>query len=257
MNNPFCICPLASGSRGNSIFISSPDTALLIDAGLSGKEVQRRLDLVGEDPEKLSAIIITHEHSDHIRGAGILSRRFKIPVYITPNTYAACQGLGKIDLLRFFECGSPFEIGTIGVNPFSVSHDARDPVGLTLTFQEKKIGIATDLGIVTNLVREHLKNSTALYLESNHDPEMLTNGPYPWHLKQRIKSRMGHLSNVDTRNLVSELLHQDLKHIILAHLSDENNHPKKAVHEVAKGLNGFETALYVALPDQPGQMIRL
>ncbi|WP_022665245.1 MBL fold metallo-hydrolase [Desulfospira joergensenii] len=257
MNNPFCICPLASGSRGNSLFISTPDTALLIDAGLSGKEIQRRMDQVGENPQDLSAIIITHEHSDHIRGAGILSRRFKIPVYVTPHTYSACQGLGKIDHLNHFECGRPFEVGSIRINPFSISHDARDPAGLTLTFQEKKIGVATDLGIVTGLVREHLKNSIALYLESNHDPDMLINGPYPWHLKQRIRSRTGHLSNVDARNLVSELLHQDLKHIILAHLSEENNHPQKALLEVTKGLNGSETALYVASPDRPGQMIRL
>ena len=257
MNNPFCICPLASGSKGNSLFISTPDTALLIDAGLSGREIERRMAHVGENPGDLKAIIITHEHSDHIRGAGILSRRFNIPVYVTPRTYSACQGLGKIHHLNHFECGRSFDVGSIQINPFSISHDASDPAGLTLTFQEKKIGIATDLGVVTGLVREHLKNSMALYLESNHDPDMLIKGPYPWHLKQRIRSRTGHLSNVDARNLVSELLHQDLRHIILAHLSEENNHPHKAVQEVEKGLNGFETALYVAAPDKPGQMIRL
>lgn len=257
MNNPFCICPLASGSRGNSLFISTPDTALLIDAGLSGKEIQRRMAMVGESPGDLAAIIITHEHSDHIKGAGILSRRFNIPVYVTSKTWAACQGLGKIEHLAFFECGRAFTVGSIRIAPFSTSHDACDPAGLTLTFREKKIGIATDLGIVTHLVREHLKNSTALYLESNHDPEMLVSGPYPWHLKQRIQSRTGHLSNRDARNLVSELLHPNLRHIILAHLSEENNHPGKAVQEVAKGLNGSKPTLSVASPDKPGQMIRL
>ncbi len=256
-NNPFCICPLASGSRGNSLFISTPDTALLVDAGLSGKEIERRMAVIGQAPETLSAIIITHEHSDHIRGAGILSRRFKVPVYVTPRTFSACQGLGKIDRLTHFECGTPFDVGSIRINPFSISHDAADPVGMTLGFKEKKIGVATDLGIATTLVKEHLKNCHALYLESNHDPDMLINGPYPWHLKQRIKSRCGHLSNADAKNLVSELLHPDLHHIILAHLSEENNHPGRALQEVSKGLNGLKPSLCVAMPHEPGRMIRL
>lgn len=256
-NKSFCICPLASGSKGNSIFVSTPDTAVLVDAGLSGVEIQRRLDAVGETPERLSAIIITHEHSDHVRGAGVLSRRFGTPVYITRRTLAAASGLGRIDHLHHFDCGTPFRIDSLTVNPFSISHDASDPAGLTLTFQDRKIGIATDLGIATNLVKAHLADSNVLYLESNHDPEMLVNGPYPWHLKQRIKSRTGHLSNADAGNLVSELRHQELKHVILAHLSEENNLPEKAVAEVGARLNGSDIALYVAGPDRPGEMIRL
>ncbi len=257
----FCICPLASGSKGNSVFVSTPETALLIDAGLSGVEIQKRLSLLGQAPEHLKAIIITHEHSDHVKGAGILSRRFDIPVYITPKTYAACPHLGKIDQLHFFECGTAFALADLKVVPFSISHDARDPSGLTLTFQQKKIGIATDLGIATGLVKEHLKNCQVIYIESNHDPEMLINGSYPWHLKQRIKSRTGHLSNMDTRNLLSEILDQEgdqaLTHVILAHLSEENNCPHKAAAEVVKGLNGSKIALSVAGPHTPGEMIWL
>ena len=256
-NNSFCLCPLASGSKGNSVFVSNQDTAVLVDAGLSGIETQRRLDAVGESPDRLKAIIITHEHTDHVKGAGILSRRFDIPVYITRQTYGACKSLGKIDHLRFFECGTPFEVDELKITPFSISHDARDPSGVTIAYAGKKIGIATDLGIATNLVKSHLSLSNALYIESNHDPEMLVNGPYPWHLKQRIKSRTGHLSNQETRDLVAELLHQDLAHLVLAHLSEENNCPDKAAREVAKGLNGSDTALYVAGPDLPGEMIRL
>ncbi|MBU0972631.1 MAG: MBL fold metallo-hydrolase [Proteobacteria bacterium] len=264
-NSSFCVCPLASGSKGNSVFVATPETAVLIDAGLSGIEIERRLTLVGQTPEQLSAIIITHEHTDHVRGAGILSRRFNIPVYITPKTLDACTGLGKIQHLNFFECGTPFDIDQLRVVPFSISHDARDPAGLTLSFGESKIGIATDLGIVTGLVREHLKNCHLIYIESNHDPEMLINGSYPWFLKQRVKSRSGHLSNMDTRELLSDILGQnpdpnvipDLKHVILAHLSEENNCPRKAAMEVAKGLNGSGIALYVAGPDHPGEMIRL
>ena len=251
------MCPLASGSKGNSVFVSTSDTAVLVDAGLSGIETERRLAAVGESPDRLKAIIITHEHTDHIKGAGILSRRFNIPVYLTRETYRACKGLGKIELLNFFECGSAFEIGELTVNPFSISHDASDPAGLTLSYGGKKIGIATDLGVATNLVKTHLSHSNALYLESNHDPRMLVEGPYPWHLKQRIKSRTGHLSNYDARDLIVELHHHELDHVILAHLSEENNCPKKAAHEVAKGLNGSHTALYVAGPDRPGEMIRL
>ncbi len=263
-NKPFSICPLASGSRGKSVFVSTPETAVLVDAGLSGVEIERRLASVGQTPEQLSGIIITHEHSDHVLGAGILSRRFNIPVYITPQTFAACKNLGKIDLLNFFECGTPFTIDELQVSPFSISHDATDPAGLTLSFGERKIGIATDLGIATGLVKEHLKQCQVLYIESNHDPEMLINGSYPWFLKQRVKSRTGHLSNMDTRELLAEILDQDLtqvqpvlEHVILAHLSEENNCPKKAASEVAKGLNGSGISLYVAGPDSPGEMIRL
>lgn len=256
-NKSFSVCPLASGSKGNSLFVSCNNSSILIDAGLSGIEIQRRLAAVNIAPENLTAIIITHEHSDHVKGAGILSRRFDIPVYITQKTYQAAKGLGKIDDLCFFECGSPFEINQIMVSPFSISHDAEDPAGLAMEYNGHKIGIATDLGIVTNLVKEHLKDSNILYLESNHDPDMLINGPYPWHLKQRIKGRTGHLSNMDAKILVSELKTDALKHVILAHLSEENNCPRKAVQEVSKSLNASDIALHVAKPDKPGKVIRL
>jgi len=256
-NNSFSICPLASGSKGNSLFVSCCNSSILIDAGLSGIEIQRRLNLLNINPESLTAIIITHEHSDHVKGAGILSRRFNLPVYITQKTYAAAQSLGKIEDVCFFECGTPFEIDGIRVSPFSTSHDATDPAGLTMEYNGHKIGIATDLGIVTTLVKEHLKNSTVLYLESNHDLDMLINGSYPWHLKQRIKGRTGHLSNLDAGRLLSELKTDDLRHVILAHLSEENNCPKKAVQEILKSLNGSNIDLQVAHPDRPGAIITL
>ncbi|MDA3787154.1 MAG: MBL fold metallo-hydrolase [Desulfobacula sp.] len=256
-NNSFCICPLASGSKGNSLFVSCRNSSILIDAGLSGIEIERRLNVLNINPESLTAIIITHEHSDHVKGVGILSRRFKLPVYITQKTYEAARNLGKIEDLCFFECGTPFEIDQILVSPFSTSHDATDPAGLTLEYNGHKIGIATDLGIVTSLVKEHLKNSHILYLESNHDPDMLINGSYPWHLKQRIKGRTGHLSNMDAGILLSEIRTEGLKHVILAHLSEENNCPQKAVQEILKSLNGSNVVLHVARPDQPGTIIKL
>lgn len=256
-NSSFCLCPLASGSKGNAIFVSTPDTAVLVDAGLSGIEIQRRMATLGRTPDDLKAIIITHEHTDHVKGAGVLSRRFNIPVYLTADTFNACKGLGKIDQINFFECGSAFDIGSLAVNPFSISHDACDPAGLTLKHQGKKIGIATDLGVVTNLVRTHLSNANALYIEANHDPDMLMTGPYPWHLKQRIQSRTGHLSNRDARDLVAQVCHKDLDHVVLAHLSEENNCPEKAATEMSQNLDPLSTALYVAGPEQPGEMIWL
>ena len=256
-NNSFCVCPLASGSKGNALLVSTPDTAILVDAGLSGVELQRRMAAVGQDPADLSAIVITHEHIDHVRGAGVLSRRFNIPVYISSATHHACTGLGHISALTYFDCGNRFKIQDLTVNPFSISHDASDPAGLTVTWQQSKIGIATDLGVVTNLVRTHLSGSDVLYLESNHDPEMLINGSYPWHLKQRIKSRIGHLSNHDAGMLLSQLIHKDLQHVILGHLSEENNRPEKAMAEVCRCLDPLHTGLSVAGPDRPGNVIQI
>lgn len=256
-NSSFKLCPLASGSKGNALYISCNGQSFLIDAGLSGAEIERRLSAVGMEAGHLTAIIITHEHSDHINGAGILSRRFHIPVYVTEETHEAAKGLGKIENLTFFQCGRSFEIDKILISPFSTSHDACDPVGLTLEYNDQKIGIATDLGMVTNLVRESLKNSNVLYLESNHDPDMLMNGPYPWHLKQRIKGRTGHLSNMDARILVSELRTDRLKHVILAHLSEKNNCPQKASGEVMQSLNDSDITLHVARPDKSGLIISL
>ena len=256
-NNTVCICPLASGSRGNAVLVSTPDTAILVDAGLSGVELQRRMAAVGQDPADLSAIIITHEHTDHVKGAGVLGRRFNIPVYITPATHKACTGLGTVPGLTYFECGIRFQIQDLALTPFSISHDACDPSGLTVTWQNRKIGIATDLGVVTNLVKDHLAGCCLLYLESNHDPDMLINGPYPWHLKQRIKSRTGHLSNTEAGMLLAELVHKELSHVVLAHLSEENNRPEQALAEVGRCLNGTVVDLSVAGPDRPGKMIRL
>lgn len=256
-NNSLSLCPLASGSKGNSLLVSCKGSSILIDAGLSGIEMERRLNVLNIEPESLKAIIITHEHTDHVKGAGILSRRYGLPLYITPRTYRACQSLGTISELRFFECGTSFQIDEMTINPFSISHDAEDPAGLTLEYKEHKIGIATDLGIVTSLVRDRLKGSHILYLESNHDVDMLINGSYPWHLKQRIKGRTGHLSNTDAKILVSELKTEKLKHVILAHLSEENNTPQKAAKEVSEALNASAIDLHVAKPHEPGKMITL
>jgi phosphoribosyl 1,2-cyclic phosphodiesterase len=251
------VCTLASGSKGNATYISDGNTSILIDAGLSGIEIQRRLASRGLIPERLNAIIVTHEHSDHIKGVGILSRRYKLPVYISQKTKSACPGLGKLHSIRPFESGAPFRIDNLIVHPFSISHDAEDPSGFTISQNGITIAIATDLGIATAMVKEHLKRCTLLILEANHDPKMLETGPYPWPLKQRIQSRTGHLSNSDSKKLLAELQHEKLQHVILAHLSEINNTPQKAYDEVVRALTRCEAQLTVAQQDVSGPILYL
>ena len=245
-NYNLAVCMLASGSKGNATYISDGDTSILIDAGLSGVELQRRLVSRDLDPEHLDAIIVTHEHSDHVQGVGILSRRYKLPVYINQKTYHASPRLGSLHETKSFECGQTFHISNLTIHPFSISHDAEDPVGFTIGQNGTTIAIATDLGIATSMVKEHLKHCALLILEANHDPQMLENGPYPWPLKQRIKGRTGHLSNTSSKILLEELQHENLQHVILAHLSEINNTPKLAYDEVARALTRCSAKLYVA-----------
>lgn len=176
------------------------------------------------DPSSLDGVIVTHEHTDHLSGAGIISRRFGFPLHITPRTHqVAMRRLGKISEPVYYNSGDAFKIGDLTLEPFSVPHDAVDPVGLLISDGTIRVGIVTDLGYVTNLVREKLRGCDCLVLESNHDPELLRNGPYPWELKRRVRGRHGHLSNDEAASLLSELAHEDLKLVILAHISQKNN----------------------------------
>ncbi|MCB9480800.1 MAG: MBL fold metallo-hydrolase [Desulfobacteraceae bacterium] len=249
---------LASGSTGNSIFVSNNNTKILIDAGLSGAEIQKRLAIIGEDPENIQAIIITHEHTDHVKGAGVLSRRFKIPVYGNKRTLSASASCIKTPCeTKFFESGTPFFIGEMRINPFSISHDASDPCGFTIKSGNSKLGIATDLGTATALVKTRLKNCTGLVLEANHDPYLLATGPYPWSLKQRVKGRTGHLSNEEARDLLGEIAGKNLKNIILGHLSKENNCPAKALSIVSQALNNHNSRLLNATDEKPTSIFQI
>ncbi len=256
-NNGLTVCALASGSRGNAIYVSDGATALLVDAGLSGIEIQRRLNSKGLCADDLDAILVTHEHDDHIRGVGVLSRRFDLPVYISRTTETAAPQLGKLHRTINFDCGTTFNINNFIIHPFSISHDAMDPAGFTIKQNGSKVGIATDLGVATAMVKAHLKECSLLILEANHDPEMLAQGSYPWPLKQRIKGRTGHLSNVESKTLLAEIKHDRLKHVVLAHLSDENNTPETALSEVGSAIDLSETALYVATQNKCLEPIRL
>jgi phosphoribosyl 1,2-cyclic phosphodiesterase len=257
-NYRLAVCVLASGSKGNAIYISDGDTTILVDAGLSGREIERRLHSRGLTPDTLDAIVVSHEHSDHIKGAGVLSRRYQIPVYMSSGTHAGSGSqLGKPHQIIFFSCGTTFQIGALTLHPFSTSHDAREPAGFTVNQNGVKIGIATDLGISTGMVKEHLKHCTLLILEANHDPAMLIDGPYPWHLKQRVKGRTGHLSNEDSRQLLDEVQHKHLRFVILAHLSEVNNLPEIARQVVGEVLPGPRTQLSVATQYQSGDVFLL
>jgi len=255
-NYNFAVCILASGSKGNAIFISNGSTSILVDAGLSGIEIERRLRSASLNPVDLDAIIVSHEHTDHIQSVGVLSRRFDLPVYINSKTRkAASSQLKSIKDIRNFECGSAFMLKTMALHPFSISHDAEDPAGFTIKQNGLKIGIATDLGIVTSMVKNHLKDCSLLILEANHDQTMLANGPYPWPLKQRIKGRTGHLSNDDSKNLLNKIKHDKLEHVILAHLSEINNTPEKALSVAGQALDNIDTKLSVASQYESGGLV--
>ncbi|MFO7963887.1 MAG: MBL fold metallo-hydrolase [Desulfobacterales bacterium] len=254
----FCLCSLASGSKGNAVYVSDGTTAVLFDAGLSGIDIERRLMSRGISPGGINAIIVSHEHIDHVRGVGVLSRRYKIPVYINAKTKAAALPVIKnVHLEETFSCGRSFAVNQLRIHPFSLSHDATDPTGFTVGFKRLKIGLATDLGIATAVVKHHLKDCDALFLEANHDEKMLETGPYPWPVKQRIRSRGGHLSNEASKILLSELKHDGLKHVLLGHLSETNNTPETAFSHVGSALNGCKARLDVALQNTCSSMIFL
>jgi phosphoribosyl 1,2-cyclic phosphodiesterase len=251
------VCVLASGSRGNAIFISDGATGILLDAGLSASEIKHRLKSRGLSPGDLNAILLSHEHSDHTQSAGVLSRQLKLPIYLSRKIKNKAP-LGKsVHELRTFDCGLPFQIKNMTVHPFSISHDATDPVGFTIGQNGSRIGIATDLGSVTPHVKTQLKDCHLLIIEANHDPEMLINGPYPWPLKKRIQSRRGHLSNQQSKHLLQELQHCKLQHVILAHLSETNNNPQKVMAEISRAFSHHKPRLTCASQHRSSEVIYL
>jgi len=242
---------LASGSKGNSILIRTESTKILLDAGLSGKKITNFIQSLELDENKLDAVVISHEHSDHIRGAGIICRKFQIPLYITKATYDTCMNrLGKLDAgVKYFKKESSFIIGNIKIRAFESSHDVVDGSNFVLKKvgdDNRKLAIATDLGFSSHLMITQLKESTSIILESNHDETMLIHGSYPPLLKQRIKSKHGHLSNEQAVEVIKKVYHPGLKNIILAHLSEENNLPVKAEQLMRKYLKDKNLELIVA-----------
>ena len=224
--------PLFSGSSGNATYVGCDDAHILVDAGLSGTRVIQEMEKVGVDPRQLSAILVTHEHSDHIKGIGILSRKFDLPVYATEGTWRNMLGkLGNIAQknMRLVEPYQDFYVGSIDVTPFATPHDAGQSVGYTFETGGARLAIATDLGSVRDSWLKYITGADAVILESNYDPGMLQTGPYPYELKKRIMGRRGHLSNDDAGEVAVELVNHGASQIILGHLSKENNYPELAL----------------------------
>jgi phosphoribosyl 1,2-cyclic phosphodiesterase len=225
-------CVLASGSSGNSAFLASSKTRILIDAGLSVRELTRRLAEIGEKPEDLDAVIVTHEHSDHVSGLARLVRwrekkKKPLPVFVSKLTAPMLEwDDAPAPSVEEFQAGSGWTIGNIVVESFTIPHDAVDPVGFCLYAEGIKIGIATDLGYMPESIKVHLRRVQMLLLESNHDLEMLKVGPYPWSVKQRVMGRNGHLSNSHTCDYLEAGLDGGVQTLILGHLSEHNNHPE-------------------------------
>ncbi len=225
---------LSSGSRGNAMLVSSKKTNILIDCGLSGKKLGQALGLLDMSVQDLDAILVTHEHSDHICGVGVAARMADAAVYANGPTWEAMeQSIGAIkeNHMLVFDTGRPFEVGDIGVCSFATPHDAASSVGYTFEVGNKKVAIATDMGHVTETARAALLGCDAVMLESNHDLRMLKNGAYPPHLKQRILSGVGHLSNPDCAKFAVELVQNGTTALTLAHLSEDNNLPELAYKE--------------------------
>ena len=223
------ICSLASGSKGNCFYLETGDTRLLIDAGLSLRETLLRMETAGIEADRIDAVLLTHEHIDHIRSAGSFARKFRVPVITSHLVHRKSEKYFKKTQVVEFESGCCFTFKDTSIDPFPITHDSCDPVGFLVESREGRCGSATDLGIVTRLVADKLRGCRALNLESNHDVDMLMNGPYPWELKQRIRSRHGHISNEESLALLHELAHEGLQVLVMAHLSEVNNHPDHVV----------------------------
>lgn len=254
------ICVLGSGSKGNSTLVATERTRVLVDAGFSKKETLRRLSAVGEGADSFDALIVSHEHVDHVNGLKSLSLGFKIPIYITRATREAIQWDSRLNAFETISAGEKFTVGDIEISPFSIPHDAADPVAFTLTAEGIKVGVITDLGYVPQLVKQHARGCHCLVLESNHDLDMLKTGPYPWFVKQRVMSRHGHLSNTTTADFLIDDYDGSAEVLVLAHLSDKNNHPGLAMHSATQAFDkrgtGRPSQLHLASQTEPTEVFR-
>lgn len=259
------LCSIASGSSGNCIYVGSEQTNLLVDAGISAKRIEYGLNNIDIKPDTIQGILVTHEHSDHISGLGVMARKYHIPIYATYETamaFRSIRSMGDIsdELINYVEPDRAFRINDITVEPFSTSHDAANPVCYTLHSENEKVGIATDLGKYDDYIISKLDDSDLLMIEANHDINMLMVGKYPYYLKQRILGDRGHLSNDLSAQLICRLLRKKKQHIILAHLSKENNYEELAYETVLCELSKYrdissDFSLCVARRDVPSDMV--
>lgn len=253
-------CVLASGSAGNCVYVESSEARLLIDAGLSGKETARRLSELEVEIGCIDAVCVTHEHDDHRTAIRMMHQRHGADVYANTGTIEALERLPKLQGIdwQVFTTGQAFSVGDLTLEPFSVPHDSYDPVGYIVTNGSARIGVVTDMGMATSLIRERLKGCHALIIEANHDVEMLRNSPRPWSLKQRILGRQGHMSNDQAGELVADVGCSRLAYVMLAHLSEDCNRPEVAVHAVRTALDHAELGhveVKLTYPDRVSDVI--
>jgi phosphoribosyl 1,2-cyclic phosphodiesterase len=253
---------LASGSRGNTTFIKTSTTRILIDAGLSRKELAKRLTEIGEDPNGIDAVLITHEHNDHAAGLKTLVKDLRIQAFLTAGTLREIRSEGFVlngSTLTPVAAGETFRVGDADITPFAVPHDAAEPVAFSICADGVRITQLTDIGHMTETVADNLKASNVLILESNHDLEMLRVGPYPWSLKQRLMGRYGHLSNTGVAQFIREQFDGSASHLMLAHLSERNNHPAVARQEATKALRdrGYKTSVTLTSQQFPTAPIQI
>lgn len=242
-------CPLASGSKGNCIYIGTSQIKLLIDAGLSAKATKERLAQINVDISEIDAILITHDHSDHILGLKVLAYKLGIPVLANCETAKGIVSMFQdCPKFKIFSTGETFEFGDLEIHPFSIQHDTLDPVAFTIKTNNLKLGFCADLGFASTLVQNQLRNCDYLYLESNHEPSMVHASARPMVYKQRVLSRTGHLSNEACGQLLCEVAHENLKHVHLAHLSSECNTPERALDVIRECLakRGIKLEMCVA-----------
>ena len=249
-------CPLASGSKGNAIFIGTKHTRILIDAGIRTKTIEERLSEIGVELESLEAILITHEHTDHIAGLSVLAERLNIPIFANAGTAKEIvAALGMRPKFKIFSSGETFHFKDLEIHPFSIPHDAFDPVAFTITMAHAKIGFCADLGHATSMVRKQLEGCNYLYLEANHEPSMVHACARPQVYKTRVLGKQGHLSNEECGKLLAHLFHPGLKHVHLAHLSSECNAEEVALRVVREALAGKELEISIAYQNKRSKPI--
>jgi len=243
--------PLASGSRGNCIYYSTGKTKLLIDAGISMKAIRSKLEEVGVALEEIDAILITHDHSDHIAGLKTIARRLEIPIFANADTAKGIvDALQVVPKCKIFSTGDTFLFQDLAIHPFSIPHDTLDPVGFTIHHDGLKVGFCTDLGFATSLIRTHLQECDYLYVEANHCPEMVHASNRPLLYKQRVLSRVGHLSNQACAELLLDVLADRTKHVHLAHISSECNTPERALNTVFSELEKRNVQVPLSIANQ-------
>jgi phosphoribosyl 1,2-cyclic phosphodiesterase len=249
------ICALASGSNGNCYYIGNKEDAILIDAGINCKQILNRMKSKELDPAKLRAMFITHEHNDHVCGARVLGKKLDIPAYMTKGTYQSLYRTNQPLAVKFIEPGQFLMFEPFIIHPFLKNHDAKEPISFRVELHGVSVGVFTDIGSPCRNVTSHLRECHALFLETNYDEKMLWEGPYPYHLKQRVASDMGHLSNMQAMNLVSEHAGSALKWLLLSHLSGENNTPQVAFDAVKH----LEDRYHISVTSrrEPGDVIKI